>query len=71
MVFGQSGNRGIDFDDNAQGTRSPPHGIAEHHLPAVEHHDQADETHARELPRQPFVRQISLELRRRLPGRRR
>ena len=33
-------------------------GIAEHHLPAVEDHDQADEAHGRKLPRQPLVRQI-------------
>ena len=47
--------------------RSPPHGVAEHQLPAVEHHDQADEAHARKLPRQPLVRQIPVELRRRPP----
>ena len=50
---------------------SPPHGVAEHHLPSVEHYDQADEAHPRKLPRQPLVRQVPLELRRPLPDRRR
>ena len=47
-----------------------PYGVAEHQLPAVVDHDQAHEAHARKLPRQPLVRQVPFELRRRLSGRR-
>ena len=50
------------LDKALRARRITRYGVAEDHLPAVEHYDQAGEAHARILPRQRFQCDVRVPL---------